>query len=336
MTATDLVLRPAGPADADAVADVHLAARAAAPMPPSVHPEPEVRAWLASRLDGAARVDADETWVAELAESTGLTGLTGLTGRVVGYARFTATWLDDLYVHPAHAGTGIGSALLDLVKARRPHGFGLWVFETNEPARRFYAGRGAGRARAHRRVGQRGAGTGRPDGVARPADRDLTTASPKPLRRGARDGRLGGMTTWSESSGATGAAGSPEDAAAEAARGRTALGFAGALLAVLLVVVLGSRTELAPHLRPVRRGRHVRRQDLRPRPAVRRHDDARAVPRYVRAGRGAARRTVPSSTTTATRGRAMRCAPTPTPAPPTAATCGPAGPRRRCRSCRSG
>lgn len=125
MTATDLLLRPAVPADAEAVAAVHLRARAASPMPPSVHPDAEVRAWLAGRIGSG-----DETWVAE----------TG--GRVVGYARFTRTWLDDLYVDPEHAGRGVGSALLDLVKARHPDGFALWVFAANEPARAFYAARG--------------------------------------------------------------------------------------------------------------------------------------------------------------------------------------------------
>lgn len=124
MTATDLVLRPATPADAAAVAAVHLRARAASPMPPPVHAEAEVRAWLAARL-----TSGDEVWVAE-------------TDRVVGYARFTRTWLDDLYVDPDAAGQGIGSALLDLVKARHPGGFGLWVFVSNEPARAFYAARG--------------------------------------------------------------------------------------------------------------------------------------------------------------------------------------------------
>jgi ribosomal protein S18 acetylase RimI-like enzyme len=119
-----LVLRPAEPEDASAVAGVYLAARRAAvargAMPPGVHPEAEVRAWL------SARVAEDETWVAEL------------DGEVVAYARCTATWLDDLYVHPDHAGQGIGSALLDLVKGLRPEGFGLWVFESNEAARGFY------------------------------------------------------------------------------------------------------------------------------------------------------------------------------------------------------
>ena len=43
---------------------------------------------------------------------------------------------------PEHAGQGVGSALLDLVKAQRPDGFCLWVFEMNAPARGFYARHG--------------------------------------------------------------------------------------------------------------------------------------------------------------------------------------------------
>lgn len=124
MTPTDLLLRPATPEDAAAVAGVHLAARAAAPMPPGIHADEEARPWLASRIE------SDEVWVAEV------------DGAVVAYARLTDVWLDDLYVLPDHAGHGIGSALLDLAKARRPAGFGLWVFETNTPAREFYARRG--------------------------------------------------------------------------------------------------------------------------------------------------------------------------------------------------
>ncbi len=54
----------------------------------------------------------------------------------------TDTWLDDLYVLPGHAGHGIGSMLLDVVKTRRPDGFALWVFEVNTPARAFYARHG--------------------------------------------------------------------------------------------------------------------------------------------------------------------------------------------------
>ena len=120
----DVALRPAGAADAAAVAEVHLAARRQAAMPPGVHTDDEVRSWL------AGRVGEDEVWVAESG------------GSVAAYARMTPTWLDDLYVAPAFARQGIGSALLDLVKARRPDGFCLWVFESNVPARAFYARHG--------------------------------------------------------------------------------------------------------------------------------------------------------------------------------------------------
>lgn len=120
-----LSLRPADEGDAPAVADIHLTARRDAAMPDGVHPAGEVRHWLAGRLRSA-----DEVWLAEV------------DGDPAGYARFTDTWLDDLYVAPAHAGRGVGGALLDLVKAQRPAGFCIWVFEVNTPARAFYARRG--------------------------------------------------------------------------------------------------------------------------------------------------------------------------------------------------
>jgi chorismate mutase/GNAT superfamily N-acetyltransferase len=119
-----LTLRPATEADTEAVASVHLAARREAVMPPGIHDDADVGGWL------AARIVEDEVWVAEH------------DGAVVGYARMTPTWLDDLYVAPEAARQGVGSALLDLVKARRPDGFCLWVFEMNAPARGFYARHG--------------------------------------------------------------------------------------------------------------------------------------------------------------------------------------------------
>lgn len=119
-----LVVRPAEPEDLPDLVDVFVTARGAAPMPPSVHTPREVAAFLAARLT------VDETWVAEVDDV------------VVGYARFTPTWLDDLYVAPGAQGVGVGAALLDLVKALRPDGFGLWVFTSNAPARDFYARHG--------------------------------------------------------------------------------------------------------------------------------------------------------------------------------------------------
>lgn len=120
----ELVLRPAEEDDADALALIHVLARRAAPMPAPVHPDDDVRRWLRER------VLTDETWVAEV------------DGVPVGYARTTPGWLDDLYVQPAHQGTGVGRALLELVAARQPEGFCLWVFESNTPARAFYARHG--------------------------------------------------------------------------------------------------------------------------------------------------------------------------------------------------
>lgn len=124
MPTDDLVLRPATDADVAAVVAVQIASRESAAMPPGIHPEHEVLAWLTAKLA------SDDVWVAEA------------DGAVVGYARVTPGWLDDLYVVPGHAGQGVGSALLDVVKARQPDGFCLWVFEMNAPARAFYARHG--------------------------------------------------------------------------------------------------------------------------------------------------------------------------------------------------
>lgn len=119
-----VTVRPAEPGDVGALAAVHLRARRAAPMPPPAHPDATLAPFLATRIG------ADEVWVAEAGE------------RVLGYARHTATWLDDLYVEPSAARQGIGSLLLDVVKDRLADGFCLWVFESNAPARAFYARHG--------------------------------------------------------------------------------------------------------------------------------------------------------------------------------------------------
>lgn len=118
------VLRPALHEDVPDLVHVMTTARFAAPMPALRHTEREIGAHLAARLD------ADETWVADR------------DGELIGYARLTRTWLDDLYVLPSDQRAGVGSSLLDLAKAVRPQGFGLWVFESNLPARAFYRSRG--------------------------------------------------------------------------------------------------------------------------------------------------------------------------------------------------
>ena len=123
MSSTELRLRPATDGDVDALTRVYLGSRTSATpaMPPPAHTADEVRSWVAGWFTGASDV-----WLAEADEEA------------VGLVRLTAGWLDDLYVAPRHAGQGIGAALLDLAKGLRPDGFALWVFESNEPARRFY------------------------------------------------------------------------------------------------------------------------------------------------------------------------------------------------------
>ncbi len=124
---TDLALRPAGPDDAAALADLFIAAREAAypAMPRSVHTPEEIHAWFEGLL-GEGR----ETWLAERG------------GEVVGYLVLDPDWLDSIYVRPDLTGGGLGTVLLDLAKSLRPDGFGLWVFVSNEGAQRFYRDRG--------------------------------------------------------------------------------------------------------------------------------------------------------------------------------------------------
>lgn len=120
---TDLVLRPAAPGDAATLADLFIAAREAAypSMPRSVHTAEETHEWFRGLLTGGR-----ETWVAEQA------------GGVVGFLVLDHAWLDSVYVRRDLVGRGIGSVLLDLAKSLRPDGFGLWVFQSNEGAQRFY------------------------------------------------------------------------------------------------------------------------------------------------------------------------------------------------------
>jgi GNAT superfamily N-acetyltransferase len=57
---------------------------------------------------------------------------------VVGVASLKGDVLAHLYVDPEHHNGGVGTALLEQVKARRPQGFRLWTFQANAGARRFY------------------------------------------------------------------------------------------------------------------------------------------------------------------------------------------------------
>lgn len=125
--APEVVLRRATTDDLAEVAVLHSRVREAAypTMPRGLHDAEDVHRWVTG-WDLAIH----ETWVAEAG------------GRLAGYARVSGHWLDDLYVDPDLQGSGIGSMLLELVKSLRQDGFCLWVFESNTPARSFYAARG--------------------------------------------------------------------------------------------------------------------------------------------------------------------------------------------------
>ena len=122
----EVLLRPAGADDVDAVASLFVEARRAAvpAMPRLVRTVEEVVGHLRGRLELGG------TWVAEHDHV------------VVGFLDLDQGWLESLYVRPSARGRGVGAALIDLAKALAPDGFALWVFESNEPARRFYRAHG--------------------------------------------------------------------------------------------------------------------------------------------------------------------------------------------------
>jgi ribosomal protein S18 acetylase RimI-like enzyme len=144
-----VTIRPEEPADAEAVASVHVRtwqAGYAGIMPGEVLDRLNVQAWAQRRRDvGTAAPDHPFTTL--LAEHQDV---------VIGFATFgpyrNNQDRDDLdhaygeivgtYVHPAHWGTGIGRALLDAALAgltgRGWREVRLWVLAENQRARRFY------------------------------------------------------------------------------------------------------------------------------------------------------------------------------------------------------
>ncbi len=121
-SAPTVVLRPAVPSDAAAVADVWLRSSAAAlPSVRRAHTDEEVAGWIRDVL-----LPSSDSWVAEV------------DGAVVGVLALSEGWIDQLYLHPDHRGRGIGDRFVALAKERQPAGLQLWTFQVNAPARRFY------------------------------------------------------------------------------------------------------------------------------------------------------------------------------------------------------
>jgi GNAT superfamily N-acetyltransferase len=117
-----VTIRRASASDAGAIADVYLAAFAAAlPTVRLAHTDDDVRAWVRDHV-----VPSLETWVADD------------DGRVVAMMALAPGWVEQLYVAPERRREGIGGELLALAKARADGPLDLWTFQVNAPARAFY------------------------------------------------------------------------------------------------------------------------------------------------------------------------------------------------------
>ncbi|WP_329124886.1 GNAT family N-acetyltransferase [Streptomyces sp. NBC_01465] len=116
-------VRPARAADAEAIATVHQASRAQTMpyLPPQKRTHEEVVRWAREVLLQECRV-----WVAVRGDE------------VLGYAALDGDMLDHLYLRPDVRRQGIGTLLLDEVRAHSPRGVRLHVFQQNTDARAFY------------------------------------------------------------------------------------------------------------------------------------------------------------------------------------------------------
>ena len=118
----DVRLRRATFEDAGAIAEVFIASFGSLTFLPRLHTDDEHRAFIANVV-----LPQQEVLVAE--NEAGVAGFIAMAH---------GDLIEHLYVRPERQRRGIGTALLDEAKARMPGGFRLWVFQENEPARRFY------------------------------------------------------------------------------------------------------------------------------------------------------------------------------------------------------
>jgi GNAT superfamily N-acetyltransferase len=110
--------------DAVAIVALHRAAfRTALPHLPELHTPAE-------DLDFFIRVVARQ-------EATTWLAVSSLAGEPMGFITFCPGAVEHLYVHPAHQGQGLGTALLRLAMRENTE-LKLWAFQRNSNARRFY------------------------------------------------------------------------------------------------------------------------------------------------------------------------------------------------------
>lgn len=117
-------VRPARRHEASLIAEIWLQSRRAAEIPPTVHSDAEVCAWISEVL-----LPSGQVWVATE------------DGLPVGMIALSEGWVQQLYVSAEHQRRGHGSRLLRMAQAQQDT-LALWTFERNLTARRFYEAHG--------------------------------------------------------------------------------------------------------------------------------------------------------------------------------------------------
>ena len=122
-----ILIRTAEPSDAPAVAEVYLAAREESEpfVPPGIHPPDDVHQWIRDVLLPSTTIE-----------------LVISSGEVVGFIAHKKGWIEHLWIRRAFTGGGIGTALLERVKAAHPEGLELWTVASTVRAHAFYEQRG--------------------------------------------------------------------------------------------------------------------------------------------------------------------------------------------------
>lgn len=122
----ELVLRPAEVEEVPQLVEIYLAAGTGAGHPTERRSREQLEAWLGERVRRTPP-ERHEVWVAAAQEAP------------MGFLDLHGDWVSLLFVHPRAQRQGVGRALLELVQALRPGGFGLLVHADNATARAFYA-----------------------------------------------------------------------------------------------------------------------------------------------------------------------------------------------------